>query len=55
MNFRQLMLKLSAAMLCASTLILSGCGGGGGGSAPTTTLSESTIQLPTQVQVVSSK
>ncbi len=56
MNSRQLMLKLSAVMLCASTLILSGCGGGGGGGeAPTTTLSQSTIQLPTQVQVVSPK
>jgi len=57
MNARQLMLKLSAAMLCASTLILSGCGGGGGGgsTATTATLSQSTIQLPTQVQVVSAK
>lgn len=58
MNSRQLMLKLSAAMLCASTLILSGCGGGGAATAttaPTTTLSQSTIQLPTQVQVVSPK
>lgn len=59
MNSRQLMLKLFAAMLCTSTLILSGCGGGGGGSseapATPTTLSESTIQLPTQVQVVSPK
>lgn len=58
MNYRQLMLKFSAAMLCASTLILSGCGGGGASAAtaaPTATLSQSTIQLPTQVQVVSAK
>lgn len=55
MNSRQLMLKLCAVMLCASTLVLSGCGGGGGGEAPATTLSQSTIQLPTQVQVVSPK
>lgn len=57
MNARQLMLKLSAAMLCASILILSGCGGGASTAttAPTATLSQSTIQLPTQVQVVSAK
>lgn len=56
MNARQLMLKLSAAMLCASILILSGCGGASTATtAPTATLSQSTIQLPTQVQVVSAK
>jgi ABC-type glycerol-3-phosphate transport system substrate-binding protein len=56
MNSRQLVLKkLFAAVLSVAMLGLAGCGGGGSAPAATATLSQSTIQLPTQVQVVSPK
>lgn len=61
MDSRKLLIKFSCmAGLCIGTMALAGCGGGSSDSAPaagttTTTLAVSSIQLPTQVQVVSSK
>lgn len=60
MNYRRVRCTVRAfVLLCASTAILAACGGGSTtastGSNNSTTLSASTIQLPSQVQVVSSK